>query len=48
MRMLFLIAVTSWGMIFMFNTLSRNPAKPVKIISDAQAAKLKDMMQPKH
>lgn len=47
MRMLFLIAVTSWGMIFMFKTLSRNPAKPVKIISDEQTKSLKKLMKPK-
>lgn len=45
MRMLFLITVTSWGMIFMFNTLSRNPEKPVKIISDAQTNTLKKLMK---
>jgi hypothetical protein len=45
MRMMFLIAVTSWGMIYMFNTLSRNPAKPVKIISDEQTQKLKKLLQ---
>ena len=47
MRMLFLIAATSWGMIFMFKTLSRNPAKPVKIISDEQTKSLKKLMKPK-